>query len=104
MDNKPRTLGMFLALGGGVLAVLCGVYVSRSADPLFALLIIGYALSRVMNSGSVKNPARPILVGGLVGLLSLVVGGVVLYLGTAGVLWSLILVMVVVDQVIDDNE
>jgi uncharacterized membrane protein len=102
MDSKAGTIGMFLALAGGIMAVLCGVFVAQSAEPLFALLIIGFALNRVKNSSSVKNPSRPVLMGGLISILSLVVGAVVLYLNNAGVLWSLILVMFIVD-IVDDK-
>jgi hypothetical protein len=90
-SGLPMVLGIICALLGGVLAVGAGVYVSHEAEPLWALIPVAWMISHVRDADDYDW--QPLALGALMGILSLLIGGVALFLGQAGSLWALLLVV-----------
>lgn len=97
--NVGTTVGIFLGLIAGFIAVGTGVYISHDTEPLVALLPLGYICYQLPKL-EVKYPQIPFQ-GGVLALLSLGIAACEFYLVQAGPLWTFAAIAWVIFMVLD---
>lgn len=90
--STSRYLGYVAAIVGSLAAILTGVYVSNSPNPLWALILSIFLVAAVRDTKIQGSAARPAVVGLVIGFLCLAIAGVVYYVGKADPLWAMILI------------
>ncbi len=92
-EQKSPVVGYVLALIGAMIAIGLGIWITGSARPLWAIILLMWGLERVGES------AKPIFRGMVLGVSYALIGVVVIYVRSARPLWAIILVNGLVDYI-----
>lgn len=95
MSSQVRKYtGTFLCILGGLVAIGTGIFVTGSAEYLWALVLLMWGISRVRNS------KKSLYTGAVMALLYIALGGVILFVKNAEYLWAMILINWLTDEIL----
>jgi hypothetical protein len=98
-NDGSTAIGVAFTVLGGMIAIAAGIYVTRSGDPLWALILLAWLAGEVKDTDS-KYKWRPMVAGLTMGLACVGLGLVVLFTGSPGALWAMILLCLVAKNII----
>lgn len=98
--TPETTVGVLLTLGSGLTLILVAYLATKELGVLWALIFVGSMTSDVMKQASRKGFHDPI-VAGLIALMGCSVLGIIVWKSKkAEVLWALLLLNVIMDDVL----
>lgn len=90
-NKQSPAFGSVLVVGAGLIAIAVSLYATEALGSLWALILVGWGLQRVVASSRTENGA-PTVVGLTIAGGYLLLAGVVAWFQVSEVLWALILV------------
>jgi len=92
--QAQKNIGIFLCVIGGSVAIGIGIFVTGSAEYLWALVLLMWGVTRVRNS------KKSLLIGAVMALLYIALGGVIFFVKNAEYLWAMILINWLTDEIL----